>query len=333
MLKVVIFILILTCFVAGFVLIYQTKRTCAAVDLSWLCFSPPRSNDGDDWNLLYLHDRNGRSVPDWVVLRGEFWSAKAEKKFQSSVLTPRTRILLLSSYQEFPLQIKNPHENRGPTRQEDRVVHRYAGHLAAICYCARQNPLPDLPNLLLSESDYIHCQALAKRHPDLPIKYDFVASICDGDWNDYIRNRPVVQRVFNEAVGLGLRVAVAGGVQRGRFDARVEVLPFLPHHEFIKFLASSRALLCAAGPDASPRILVEAGAVGTLAFVNADIVGGWKYFQEQEMFQLETVTALDLLHFLDRLPSRQSVQERFQAATQDAGHKLGKFISEIMRGS
>lgn len=241
------------------------------------------------WNLLEVRDERGTKLDNFIGVRAEFWQENDETDFERALQqNVNLRIVLVSSYQEFPGVVRNPFEGKRKRSTDETFVRRYHARIVLWCHCFRD---PDsvwrtaVPKLLLSESDLLTYEQ-HRWTKNVELQYDFVASVGKGPWNAYIRNLDVVCRIFRVAAAkLQLRCVLVGDSERHHlFPAEllgntVTLLPFLPRTDFLTLLQRSRFLLCASRADASPRVLVEAGRTGLALLVNRDILGGWKYLQ------------------------------------------------------
>lgn len=243
-----------------------------------------RYSEEDSWNVLRVLDEWGVEVNNLVAVRAEFWTRAREKEFEQLLeANPALKVLLLSSYQEFPAPITNPFEAERTRRPDTRFVERFGSRVLLWCHCFRD---PDtiwrtsVPKLLLSESDLLP-RPSRQVEPRLAVQYDFVASVGSGAWNEHIRHLDIVVELFRVAAQhLHAHCALVGDATRAHFfhgTSGVDVLPFLPHADFLALLRRSRFLVCAAAADASPRILVEAGREGCALLVHEHLLGGWKY--------------------------------------------------------
>lgn len=293
------------------------------------------------WNLLELHDERGTKLDNFIGVRADFWQDLDAAGFERALhQNADLRIVLVSSYQEFPGLVHNPFEGTRRRSVEKAFVRRYQDRIVLWCHCFRDADSvwrTPVPKLLLSESDLLpYEQPRGTKNTEL--QYDFVASVGKGPWNAYIRNLDVVCRIFRVAAEkLQLRCVLVGDSERNHLfpapllhsTGRVTLLPFLPRREFLALLQRTRFLLCASGPDASPRILVEAGRTGLALLVNSDIIGGWKYVQRgltgtffdctvaEDDDRLVRVLADFCTHFRDR---REAIQEYFARTTDPHQH-------------
>ena len=237
----------------------------------------------EHWNLLEIIDQN-KNPTEYIAVRGEFWDKKSEVDFNKLILTKK--VIGLSSYQCFPKFITNPHENRGPENEDDSFIKKY-GHLVIFwCHCFRDpiNYIPQsIPSILYSETDqYPNVPWLKTIANTVEKKYDFFASIQEGDWNSWIRGINVAKVWLNYmAEKMGLKILVCGSGRRSDFHPNIKCIDFLPWQEFIETMNTAKYLFCGSRYDASPRILMEALGLNIPILVNEHLIGGWKYVNER----------------------------------------------------
>ena len=111
----------------------------------------------------------------------------------------------------------------------------------------------------------------------------------------------------------------------------VKVLPFLKYHEFQKELQKAKFLFVPNVSDASPRVIVEAMCYNLCLLVNYNIVGGWKYVNQEtgEFFNNEhdISSAIDkLLKNMDKYTSRNHFINNY--GKEKSGVLLAKFIKD-----
>jgi glycosyl transferase family 25 len=254
------------------------------------------------WNLLEVLDEN-KQPTDLIAVRGEFWTPESEAKFNELVKTKK--VIGLSSYQCFPRYINNPHEHRGPTKYEDAFINKYGNYVILWCHCFKDsfNYLPSsIPRILYSETDqYPNVAWLNSQAKTVEKKYDFFASIQDGEWNSWIRGVDIAKTWLNfMADKMNLKILVCGSNRRNDFSKKIDVIDFQPWGEFIKKMNSAKYLFCSSRYDASPRLVIEALALGMPVLLNENILGGWKYINNRTgmfFFQDESIET-KVTHFL-----------------------------------
>ena len=238
------------------------------------------------------------------MVRGEFWNNRSEEKFKDLIKTHK--VIGMSSYQCFPNQVTNPHENRGPVTETDRFFHKYAKHVIAWAHCFRDptNYLPSsLPRVLLSETDFYDTNTVINQSKSNQKEYDFVCSINDGEWNKYIRRLDIAHKWLNiMANEMGLKILVIGSSSRRDFSDRITCIGFQPWHKFIGSLNKARYLFNSSQYDASPRILIESMSSNVPILLNQNILGGWKYINKQTgmLFDPDSDVKTTVMKFMDQ---------------------------------
>jgi hypothetical protein len=110
------------------------------------------------WNIIDILDENHRST-NLIAVRSEIRDRQTEACLQKLIHLRRKKIIGLSSYQEFPQKISNPHD--GSIYNNQRFIEKYSDHIVLWCHCFRdpENYIPNnIPRILYSETDqYRHC--------------------------------------------------------------------------------------------------------------------------------------------------------------------------------
>ena len=234
------------------------------------------------WNILNVVDEHNNDT-EYIAIRSDFWTKESEDCFLQLIKTKK--VIGLSSYQCFPKFIINPYENRGPKAIENTFLLKYNHTIICWLHCFR-NPyeyIPkDIPILNFSETDlYPNIKWLNKKANTCEKKYDFICSIQEGQWNDWIRCIDIAKKWLNYmADEMGLKILVCGNNRIKDFSNKITIINFKPWNEFIDILNSAKFLFCCSEYDASPRIIIEALSLNIPVLVNEHILGGWKYINE-----------------------------------------------------
>ena len=233
------------------------------------------------WNILEILDENKKPT-EYIAIRGEFWTPESEKDFNELLKTKK--IIGLSSYQNYPKFINNPTENRGPTKEEDAFINKYGNHVILWLHCFKDSinyiP-PSIPKILYSETDQYPNVAYLNSIITKDKKYDFIASIQETEWNSWIRGLDIAKKWLNYMADvMKLKILVCGSNRRSDFSNNIDIIEFKPWGEFINILNSAKYLFCSSRYDASPRILIEAMALNMPVLLNENILGGWKYIND-----------------------------------------------------
>jgi GR25 family glycosyltransferase involved in LPS biosynthesis len=244
-----------------------------------LYFGSPIENH---WNIIDILDENHRPT-NLIAVRSEIKNRQASTCLEKLIHLRRKKIIGLSSYQEFPQKISNPHDQ--PIYNNQRFIEKYSNQIVLWCHCFRdpKHYLPNnMPRILYSESDqYRHCLHLNSQVGKIPKKYDFFVSMPQGEWNTYIRGFSIAQQWLNHMADvMGLKILVCGTNRRKDFSENIDVIDFQKWCDFIDCMNQCRYLFCSSIYDASPRIIVEAMSLNMPVLLNKNILGGWKYIQE-----------------------------------------------------
>jgi glycosyltransferase involved in cell wall biosynthesis len=199
-------------------------------------------------------------------------------------------IIGVSSYLEFPNSVSSPFENFDDNYNKYKYKEKCKAWLHGFRNPENYFP-PNIPNALISESDFIDC-AINKPDPSVEKIYDFIyiclkqdekKNVCD-DWATYNKNWDLAKKclkVMCEKYKLK-------GLLVGRKDCEIPNLchklmdstNMLKHDELKKSYQQSKFIFLPNYADASPRVLCEAMATGLPALINRNILGGWKYINQ-----------------------------------------------------
>ena len=203
----------------------------------------------------------------------------------------------ITSYLEFPNVPSNPAED-----WKDRF-HKYK--YKEICegwIHGFRNPddyfPPDFPLLFASESDWTDCN-VSKADPTIEKKYDFIyiclkvdekQSKCD-DWATYNKNWKLAKKcldIFCNKFKLKGLLIGRKGCDLPNGCSYMESTNMLNHSELQKAYNQSKFIFIPNEKDASPRVLTEALSCNLACLVNKNILGGWKYVDEQHTGEFVT---------------------------------------------
>lgn len=187
----------------------------------------------------------------------------------------------------------------------------------------------------MSESDFID----AKDYEPVEKKYDFIYScLADDDkacpldgWNAINRNFDLAIKCFPIMVkDFNLKILVVGRTNCGLeelYPNNIEVVSFLPYHDFQTKLKESRYLFVPNIYDASPRVVTEAISNDIPVLMNRSIICGSKYINDEtgELFTDNN----DIYYHLKRLLSRKMSPRawwRKNYSRKESGVKLRNFL-------
>jgi hypothetical protein len=207
----------------------------------------------------------------------------------------------ITSYMEFPYVPSNPLDNYVAENEIDKnpkgSSYNYEMYYK-ICegwlHCFR-NPKEYLPSdkilSLVSESDFVNYNVL--RPDDTKKEYDFVYSCpkvdknshCD-DWVSFNKNWALALKCLPilclKHKLKGLLIGRQGCKLPDGCDKYIETTGWVDYFENIKLYRKCKFLFLPNVRDASPRVLTECLATGLPCLVNYNILGGWKYVDEEK---------------------------------------------------
>lgn len=224
------------------------------------------------WNIIDLIKDEKKT--DLIILRG--FLKNTQKQFFDTK-SKYQKLIGFCSFSSFPKFDDFFNEN-----EYINVLKEYDYKIIGWCHCFK-NPklfIPDsIPYVFISESDLYQNYEKLLKLTELPKKYDIIANIPDGEWNNYVRNLKIAQKWLNYASNiLNLNVIIVGKNRQKDFSSKITIInDFLGQDSFFEILNSSKCLFIASEFDASPRIIVEAISLNVPVLVNKNILGGWKY--------------------------------------------------------
>jgi len=290
-------------------------------------------------------DENGKLV-NIIMISAPFRTEDDEKMYEKLRIAG-LEFCGLSSYLDFPGKIWNPHDS---FFHEERK-HDYTKMVKAWIHCFRTPPsnlsYSQLPLLMMSEADlkdpysvdYKEGQADEK-------KYDFIYSClredenddsCKPGWNWYNRNWDLAKRcLIVMCKKYGLKGVIVGRQNCEMTDFcknLIEVLPFLPWHEFQAKMRQCRFLFAPNTSDASPRVVTEAICWNMPVLVNENILGGWNNVVPGVTGEFFT-TENDLPDALDKLTTRYDEYEPRKWFIENRGKEnCGPVMADFLKSS
>lgn len=196
----------------------------------------------------------------------------------------------ISSYSEFPAKLSNPHEDRYHEKKGDN----YENMVKTWLHCFR-NPnkylKSNLPRMLWSESDTI-CPKIVKPNKGIEKKYDLIyiclddsTDSCVEGWQAYNRNWELAKKCFSKLCqsNKNIKVLIVGRTKcKVKFcNDQIKNIPFQPTGKFLEYMNKSKIIYVPNVADASPRVLCQALCCDLRCLVNYDLVGGWKYVNQE----------------------------------------------------
>lgn len=236
------------------------------------------------WPLAELYTGGNPIARKLVVVKGPLRTDRQSETLQR-YLRHGYRIVGVSSYQEFPGRVLNPHEEARVYEFSFFDAYRQACTGWLHCFREPEACLPDdLPRIFMANSDFTDYTRIGPGRVDavaLPCdkSYDFIYVCGPGRWNAFCRNLPLAERCINLLAESGFRVLVVGREETREWaeSPGVTVKPYLRWYDFLGHLSQCRFLFLPNIHDASPRILAEALCLDIPILVNRGILGGWHY--------------------------------------------------------
>jgi len=194
------------------------------------------------------------------------------------------KILGISSYGIYPLhtEIESKYDSRASASKE-KYMHEILPRIDGWLYCTREpNFLLDIPKLFYSESDtvFINNIIIKNINKEYDIIYNAGSTV---NFHKYHKNWELAKKCFKEMLKIDLKILIIG---REKMDDISEEHPnitlktHLPYYEFLDHIEKSRIQFVPNISDASPRVISESLMKGVPIIVNENIVGGWKYVNE-----------------------------------------------------
>lgn len=301
----------------------------------------------DSPHFVHLYDDKGTMLN--VALISKPFSSDAE--FKKYLINMNKYIFIgISSYMEFPHVPTNPLDNYEDEKNQPPDAKTYPHYLDmyyTICegwlHCfrdpAKYIPI-NKPHALISESDFVNY----KTHtPDDNIKkeYDFIYSCpkvnkdssCN-DWVSYNKNWELALKclpILCEKYKLkGLLIGREGCDIPEGCKPYITTTGWLNYDEIKKYYQQSKFQFVPNQRDASPRVITEGMCYGLPCLMNYNILGGWKYIDENKsgvFFKDENDIGPAIEKLLEKMPTynvRQYIIDNYGPV--NSGKKLKEFL-------
>ena len=246
--------------------------------------------------FVNLYDNKGNKLN--VTLISKPFGGDNDFK-QYLVNKPNKIYLGISSYMEFPYlpsnnldnyidirdQIKDNKFKDRPSYYNDMYLNICEGWLH--CFKNVDKYLPtDKPKVLISESDFVNYR-LFTPDDNIEKEYDYVYSCpkvneqsnCN-DWVSYNKNWPLAEKCIKIMSDMGLK-----GLLIGRKGCKVpdncDTTGWVDFNEMKTLYNKCKFIFLPNVIDASPRMLTECLSMNLPCLVNENILGGWKYVNDQ----------------------------------------------------
>jgi hypothetical protein len=254
----------------------------------------------------------------------------------------------MSSYCEFPAIVSNPHDVLHDPTIDAWAKYNYYELTEGWCHCFREPDKyitdPIIKKALISESDFAPFEN-HKPDPSVEKEYDFIYIClkdndkCDEGWQSYNRNWELAQKCLD----VMCKKHKLKGLLVGRINCKVpdschqmmELTDFLEYSKFISIYNKSKFIFVPNNSDASPRVLTEAMCFDLPILVNHNIVGGWKYVDNESgmSFKDENDLETKLDGFIDKVNKKQYHSRKHFVENYgylNSGKKLLDFVVECI---
>lgn len=246
----------------------------------------------------YFYGDDTSKILPIVAVTGFYRDDRTRNLF-SEYLENGIEIIGVTAYKTFPKPIADSTADNDTLNDKFNYLNKINNWLC--CFKDPWNYGFSSENRLIdmSESDFYDVDDT----PDVEKKYDFIY-IClrDGEsdtkceltgWNAVNRNFKLALECLPIMINeFKLKVLVVGRIGCGleeKYGDRVEVVDFLPYHEFQQKIKESKYLFIPNIYDASPRVVAESITKGLPVLMNKNIVCGSKYinYETGELFNDE----------------------------------------------
>jgi hypothetical protein len=331
------YILYLVIFIIIIYLIYKSKINFEYFDSNESNIELLNRNrtEGGHFPYRYLTDEKGIIVP--IVLVSAFFRDDNERNRFTEYTNRGIKVVGITAYKSFPKIIT---DTTGDSLTKDDQFD-YLKNIK-VWFCCFRNPsqygFNETHRIIdYSESDYYDYD----QTPPVEKKYDFIY-VCNNDdkekcpmdgWNAINRNFKLALACFPIMINeFKLKILIIGRMNCGLealYGDKIEILDFLPYHNFQQKMRESRFLFVPNIYDASPRVISEALIKDIPVLLNNSIVCGSKYINDEtgEFFTDENDIRLSLSKLLvkkDRISPKKWWQENY--SRQKSGKKFRDFL-------
>ena len=240
--------------------------------------------------FVNVYDENRNQLP--IVLLSHPFTRDNSYEQYKQYKKDNFLVLGISSYNEFPSITTNKHDVLNNPSEKAWKDYDYMKVVDGWLHCFRepdQHIKKGIPRTLISESDFCDYNVY-KPTEKTEKKYDFIYICpkdndnCDG-WVSTNKNWKLAQ----ECISIMCNKYNMKGILVGRKGCKLpegcaencETTGFLSQLKLIEAYNNSRFILIPNVSDASPRILTEALCCNLPVLLNYNIVGGWKYINNQ----------------------------------------------------
>jgi hypothetical protein len=235
----------------------------------------------------FLHDENNRLLP-FAVIMGFFRDDKERVEMYNEFVKNKIKIVGATFYKSFPKPIT---DGTGDNNTINDPFDYFANiHTWMCCF---DNPahygFDERHKIIeMSESDFYD----ADNTPTPEKKYDMIyvclkdTDSCPADgWNAVNRNYKLALECFPILINeFNMKILVVGRVNCGLevlYGDKIEIVDFLPYHEFQQKIRESKCLFVPNVYDASPRVISESISKNVPVLMNRNILCGSKYITHE----------------------------------------------------
>lgn len=255
---------------------------------------------GDELNMKrpFLHIYTDEGKKTNVVFITHPFSRKGLYEEYENAKNKGYYFIGMSSYIDFPgllgekPKIANPHD---AMHDENHMAwnYNYFDLVEGWCHCFRhpEKYIPhNIPKALISESEFVSNSNIDPPE-DNSKDYDFIYIClkdndkCEDGWQSHNRNWDLAQKCLdimcNKYHLRGLLIGRVNCKLPSGCHNLMKTTDFMDYSEFIIQYHKARFIFIPNQDDASPRVLAEGLLRNLPALVNYNILGGWKYINEQ----------------------------------------------------
>ena len=291
----------------------------------------------------FVNLKDDKGKPLKIVLLSHPFTKDSSYKEYKEMTKNGYLVIGITSYLEFPGIVSNPHDPLHKPTHKAWTNYDYMEICKGWLHCFR-NPdkyiSPSLPRVLISESDFSDYNRY-KPDPKIPKEYDFLYIClkdndkCTDGWQAHNRNWKLAKKCLdvmcNKFKLKGILVGRINCNMPAGCHQLVSATDFLKHDKYLQCYQKSKFIFLPNVADASPRVLSEALCHDLRCLVNRDIVGGWKYVNQQtgEFFTDENDVEYAIQKLLQNYNSytpREYFSQHY--GKEKSGKKLKKFLEE-----
>eukprot|EP00347_Sterkiella_histriomuscorum_P005439 403356617 len=224
----------------------------------------------------------------------------------------------------------------------NQELYDLVGEFAGWLHCAR-NPSDYLgnfqPRINFAESD-LSWDVIQAWYPGEEVDQEFkkefdlvYVNLGDSDWHNATKNWPLALESFYELTKeLDLKILIIGRDPPEDLRMNIVVKPFMDFEQVLQHFGRSKAIFIPSVSDASPRVMTQALSLNVPVLVNYNIVGGWKYVNNQTgVYFTSHLDVVDAYKRLMELGNSGQLQPRkwYEEYATMSAKKLQSFIQYL----